>query len=187
MQQVSSPDLSSDSRKQLHRRSITLDVFERSDGLFELEAHLTDVKPVDVELSQGIRKAGDPVHDMWLKLRFNSSFDVVHCESRSLSVPYVGYCEAINPAYAKLVGANLLKGFRQTVRERLGETSGCTHLSELAAVLPTAAVQAMAGRMRRSDPDKRPFQIDRCHALAADGPAVAKYYPRWVRLPRKTT
>ena len=25
----------------------------------------------------------------------------------------------------------------------------------------------------------QPFQIDRCHAMRADGAAVAQYYPRW--------
>jgi hypothetical protein len=29
------------------------------------------------------------------------------------------------------------------------------------------------------DPEKRPFQLDRCHALALDGPVVGRYYPRW--------
>jgi Protein of unknown function (DUF2889) len=30
----------------------------------------------------------------------------------------------------------------------------------------------------------QPFQIDRCHALRADGPAVKKkYHPRWYRAP----
>ena len=28
-----------------------------------------------------------------------------------------------------------------------------------------------------------PFQLDRCHSLRRDGPAVAKYYPRWVVKP----
>ena len=36
---------------------------------------------------------------------------------------------------------------------------------------PDAADHQEAGR--------RPFQLDRCRALRVDGPAVAKYYPRW--------
>jgi hypothetical protein len=168
-------------RKPLHRRSITMDVFELEDGSFEIEAHLLDVKPFEVRLSQGLRPAGEPVHDMWLRLRFDSSFNVLKCETLSEAVPYTGFCESINPAYAKLEGANLLKGFRQVVKERLGGTAGCTHMSELAGVLPTAAVQAMAGKMRKANPDKRPFQIDRCHALASEGAAVAQYYPVWHR------
>ena len=35
----------------------------------------------------------------------------------------------------------------------------------------------MAGQ-RVQDPEKKPFQLDRCHALALTSPAVGKYYPR---------
>jgi hypothetical protein len=38
----------------------------------------------------------------------------------------------------------------------------------------------MAGQ-RVQDPDQRPFQLDRCHALDATGAAVARYYPRWYK------
>ena len=76
-------------------------------------------------------------------------------------------------------------------RQRLGGILGCTHLTELAQVLPTAAVQAYAGEVirhvRRATSDtETPFQLDRCHALRTDGAAVAKYYPRWaVKSPRR--
>jgi len=51
--------------------------------------------------------------------------------------------------------------------------------------LPTAAIQAFADdafETRNADDAgdaERPYEIDRCHALRADGPAVAQYYPRW--------
>jgi hypothetical protein len=64
----------------------------------------------------------------------------------------------------------------------------CTHITELAQVLPTAVVQAFAGDVidtRGTGPDsQQPFQIDRCHALRADGPAVQTHYPRWYRAPK---
>jgi hypothetical protein len=52
-------------------------------------------------------------------------------------------------------------------------------------VLPTAVVQAFAGEVLDTRGDaaasEQPFQIDRCRALRADGPAVKMYYPRWYR------
>jgi hypothetical protein len=45
-------------------------------------------------------------------------------------------------------------------------------------VLPTAAVQAFAGRVGDAEGAK-PFQIDRCHALASTTDTVRKYYPAW--------
>jgi hypothetical protein len=92
----------------------------------------------------------------------------------------------IAPAYKQLVGLSLMKGFRAGLKERLSGVLGCTHLTELAQVLPTAAIQAFANDVikTRDGADDllphRPFQIDKCHGLRADGPAVAMYYPRWV-------
>jgi hypothetical protein len=76
-----------------------------------------------------------------------------------------------------------MQGFKRAVRERLGGVQGCTHLSELADVLPTAVVQAFAGEVLKVHPDSetKPFQLDRCHALASESEAVRLYYPRWYR------
>ncbi|HTD02305.1 DUF2889 domain-containing protein, partial [Undibacterium sp.] len=82
------------------------------------------------------------------------------------------------------------KQLRQGVKERMSGVKGCTHLTELAQILPTAAVQAFAGEVidtrdgaGSSGQDQQPFQLDRCHALRLDGPAVAQYYPRWAIKP----
>jgi hypothetical protein len=61
-----------------------------------------------------------------------------------------------------------------------GGVRGCTHITELAGSLATAAFQTLAGQ-RTQDPDRKPFQLDKCHALDATRPVVAKYYPRWYR------
>jgi len=173
-----------------HTRAIHVEAFARDDGLWDLDAHITDVKTRDAQLASGVRPAGAPMHDLWLRLTIDTKLTVVAAEAVSDAVPYPGYCDTIGPAYQKLAGLNLLKGFRQAVMERLSGTSGCTHLSELALVLPTAAIQAFAGEVintrENAHPDEqsdKPFQLDRCHALRSDGEAVAEYYPRWAIKP----
>lgn len=164
-----------------HVRSVRIEAFERDDGLWDLEASLTDVKPYPFELRTGPRPAGQPVHDMKLRLTFDLALDVVDVVAVSDAVPYPGHCETIGPDYRALIGLNLLEGFRKGIAARLGGIHGCTHISELAAVLPTAAVQALAGAAIRVDDDqRRPMQLDRCHALRTDGEAVRIHYPRWV-------
>ena len=167
-------------RRRLHTRSIVVEVYARDDGLLDLEARLTDVKDHDLPLPSGLRPAGMAVHDMHLSVAVDSDFNVVAAGARSGSVPYVGACETIGPAYGALKGLNLLDKFRKAVMQAMGGTRGCTHLSELAGILPTVAVQAAAG-MRRADPDQQPFQLDRCHALLTDGETVRRFYPRWYR------
>ena len=178
------------SRALRHVRSIATQAFERDDGLWHIEARLTDTKPHAIQLASGQRAAGEAIHDLWLRLTVDTQFNIVDADAVSDAVPYPGHCDAHGDAYKQLVGLNLLKGFRHAVRERLGGIAGCTHLTELAAVLPTATIQAFAGDvmptrdgLQDDEAQHPPFQLDRCHALRRDGAAVAKYYPRWTIKP----
>jgi hypothetical protein len=164
-----------------------VDAFEREDGLWDIEACLTDRKSRDVTLATGVRPAGLPIHELWLRVTIDREMNIVDAQSSSEWVPYPGHCESVNPAYRALIGLNLRRGFRRAASERLGGTAGCTHLTELCAVLPTAAIQAFVGDVRSRDSthdtgaeeESIPFQLDRCHALRLDGPAVRQFYPRW--------
>jgi Protein of unknown function (DUF2889) len=182
---------SASGRQLKHRRSIDVEVFVRDDGLWEVDAHLRDVKPRDIPMSDGPRRAGEPIHDMLLRLIVDRSMTIVDAGAETLRMPYPGYCSRHGSdseqgdAYRRLVGLNLLRRFRHEVRQRLGGVLGCTHLSELTWVLPTAVVQAFSGEVidtrGQTEDGAQPFQLDRCHALRIDGPAVREFYPRWYR------
>lgn len=174
-------------RRPLHRRALDVRVFAREDDLFDVEASLTDTKSHDVPLAGETRHAGDPIHEMHLHLTVDATLTVTAATSDTRWMPYAGACNEHGDAYARLVGLNLMQGFRQAVQQRLGGTRGCTHLTELCLVLPTAVIQAMAGSVidtREGDADGHPpFQLDRCHALRRDGKTVAEFYPRWHLMP----
>lgn len=173
-----------------HTRAIRIEAYARDDGLWDIDAQISDTKTRETHLASGTRAPGAPVHDLWLRVTIDTSLNVVDAHAVSDAVPYPGYCDTIGPDYRKLVGLNLVRGFRQGVKERLAGVQGCTHLTELAQVLPTAAIQAFAGDVidtrdgaRAADQAEKPFQLDRCHALRSDGVAVARYYPRWAIKP----
>ena len=155
--------------------------YARDGGLWDLEAELIDVKAYDFPKRDGeVFKAGDPIHHMHLRITIDGDFTIVAAQAVYDAAPYGGHCMAIEPAYTDLIGMNLLKGFRRQVKERFGHVAGCTHMTELSQVLPTAAVQTMANQRRQeSNPNRRPFQLDGCHALRTDGPVVAEHYPKW--------
>jgi hypothetical protein len=168
-----------------HRRAISADAYVREDGLWDIEARITDHKSFDLTLAIGdVRKEGLPLHELWLRVTIDRKMNVVDAEACSDWVPYPGHCNTIGPAYRMLIGLNLMKGFRKAVRERLGGVEGCSHITELAGVLPTAAIQAFAGdvmdvsQVDESNP-RPPFQLHGCHALHFEGEAVRKFYPRW--------
>jgi hypothetical protein len=166
-----------------HTRAITVEAFARDDGLWDLDACIRDIKAQDIELPSGLHPAGLPVHDLKLRVTIDVDMNIVDAEAASDAVPYPGFCDTIAPAYKKLVGLSLLKHFRLHLKDRLSGILGCTHLTELAQILPTVAIQAFADDAMASrslgGPTERPYELERCHALRLDGPVVAKYYPRW--------
>ena len=178
-----------------HSRVISIEAYARDDNLWDIDARISDTKTNPTQLASGVRPAGEPIHDLGLRISINTDFDIVDAQAVSSRHPYPGYCNAITPDYTKLVGLNLLKQFRHEVQVRMGGNRGCTHITELVQILPTAALQAFAGDVLKindvatgSKPDaamqqqtKQPFQLDRCHALKLDGGAVATYYPRWYK------
>jgi Protein of unknown function (DUF2889) len=177
-------------RQLKHRRSIDVQIFARDDGLWEVDASLVDTKTKDLPMAAGVRPAGTPLHDMLLRLVVNTQLDILAAGAETRWMPYPGHCDAYglpdgSDIYGRLVGLNLLKGFRAAVRQRLGGALGCTHITELCQVLPTAVIQAFAGEVidtRHGSADGAPpFQIDRCHALRSGGDAVRLHYPKWFR------
>ena len=172
-------------RQLKHRRHIDVQVFSRGNGLWEVDATLQDTKTRDSNLSDGPRPAGTPIHEMLVRLVINEQLDIVEAGSETRFMPYTGRCDQHGDVYRQLVGLNLLKSFRRALLEKLGGTRGCTHITELAMVLPTAVVQAFAGEVIDTrgiaEGASQPFQIDRCHAMRSDGDAVRLFYPRWYR------
>ena len=169
-------------RELRHTRRVRYEGYKRADGLWDIEAHLTDIKNHDFNLKTGVRRAGLPVHEMWLRITIDKSLTILDASASSDTVPYPGGCESIAPAYRKLIGLNLARGFRKSVKELLGGTRGCTHMTEMLAGLPTAAIQTFAGELpEERDGGGKPFQLDQCHALETTTETVKKWYPKWYR------
>jgi hypothetical protein len=167
-------------RQSLHHRHIAAHGFKRDDGLFDVEAELRDTKDVDINLASGSRRAGEAIHTMHLRITFDATLTIVDAEAVTDAMPYEGMCDTIGPHYKKLIGLSMRPGFTMKVRELFSGTQGCTHLTDLIAIVATTAFQTIAGQIKQPT-DKKPYQLDRCHALATDAPAVAKFYPRWYR------
>ncbi|MGF6775705.1 DUF2889 domain-containing protein [Paraburkholderia sp. GAS334] len=161
------------SRQLRHRRAIRAEAYEREDGLWDIEACLTDEKPRDVVLASGVRPNGLPIHELWLRITIDRKLNVVDAEASSDWVPYPGICQTASPAYRALIGLNLFNNFRRDANRLLGGTAGCTHLTELCAVLPTAAIQAFAGDVWNIDKGAPGEKADSGNADAGDEHAAA--------------
>ena len=137
-------------------------------------------------LLSGVRPAGEPVHDMWVRVTIDRALHDARHRSAERPRALSGRLRSHRPGLSACsIGANLLQGFRKRLHDAIGHVRGCTHLTEMLGSLPTAAVQTFAGlRTREETATAKPFQLDRCHALETTSETVRRYYPRWYRVMR---
>lgn len=176
-------------RRLIHTRAIECKGYERDDGLWDIEAHLTDTKTYRHSRRNGgrAREPGEPVHDMWIRLTIDLDMLIHEAEAATEASPYA-QCGDIAPAFRKLVGLRIGPGWRREIAARLGGTQGCTHLVELLGPLGTTAYQATGrareARLAGSPVTKHPYQINSCHVYKEDSPAVLERWPQFYTGPR---
>ena len=167
-------------REASHQRSITIRAYARTDGLWDIEGHLTDAWSAPIPKADGVLPPGEPMHSMWLRMTVDKTATIVAVQAVTDAGPYGSACGEIAPDYQQLVGVRVARGYRDAIRRLFGRTAGCTHINELAGAMGSAALQAMWNDLTQNA-DEQPFSIDGCHALKSSGPQVAKFFPRWYR------
>lgn len=168
-------------RHQLHRRRVVCEGYERADGLWDIEGHLVDVKsyPIANRDRGGEIPAGEPLHDMAIRLTIDLDFIVREVEAVIDDAPF-NYCPQIVDNFKALKGKRIAPGWTAMTRRLFGGVSGCTHLQELLGPIATTAFQAThkARRERQqNEAGERPGLLDSCHALATSSPVVRDLWP----------
>jgi len=160
-------------RRLLHTRAIACHGYERSDGMFDIEARMQDTKADTADLLYKTVPAGEPIHAMRITLTIDST-GLIHAAVASTDNGPSPYCAEINAAYASLAGVRIGAGFMKQVRQRVGGRNGCTHLTELLGPLATTALQTLMGSRGISENGKSQSEqmIDNCHAWREDGEIV---------------
>jgi len=179
-------------RRLMHRRSVECVGYLRNDGLWEVEARLVDTKPfAQRDQYRGELKAGDPVHDIALRLAVDDRMTIIEAETTMRATPYPT-CIEVEPILQRLVGERIGKGWRELVRQKIGRLETCTHLSELLSPAVTALFQTMSyGKTPEGGSSmdhqraarERPFFIGGCHSWRTDGPIVAEMVPQFATKP----
>ena len=110
-------------REASHQRSITINAYARSDGLWDIEGHLCDVWAKSVPRAGELLPAGEPMHSMWLRLTVDLSATIVAVQACTDAGPYGQACSAIAPDYSQLVGVQVARGYRDAIRRLFGRTA----------------------------------------------------------------
>ena len=173
-------------RERLHTRTLVIEGYRRADGLFDIEARLTDTKSYGfANADRGRIEAGEPLHGMLMRLTIDAEMRVVACEANTEYAPYA-ICPAITPNFAALAGLRIGPGWMRAVRDRVGGVKGCTHLVELLGPMATVAFPTLIVLRREvtEDESRPPALLNTCHAYAADSPVVARRWPRLAQAAR---
>lgn len=178
-------------RKKHHTRKIVSEGYERDDGLWEVEARMTDAKTYAFQNEwRGEITPDQFLHDISVRLVLDDHFEIKDIHASIDSSPFQ-LCPQITDNFKSLIGLKLTKGFRKQALVRIGGRHGCTHIVELLPVLATTAFQSIypiivARRgMKFEDADvaERPFLLNSCHIFADDGEMVRTKWPRFYKDP----
>lgn len=176
-------------RTHIHTRSVQFRGYHREDGLWDIEAELTDSKTYSLQRSEkGVMPPGTPIHGMAIRATVDDSMTIREITSASDHTPF-GECAQGTDPMQRMVGVTMGPGWRQAIERALGGTRGCTHLRELLFNMATAAYQTIPSykeRLRRqsgepaADSSQPPYHLGKCIAWDFDGAVVQRYYPQFV-------
>ncbi|TXH66145.1 MAG: DUF2889 domain-containing protein [Thiothrix sp.] len=183
---------SSVKRTKLHHRSIQCEGFKREDGLWDIEAHLTDQRSYDCsydpEHRGGLIRAGENVHNMRVRLTLDLDFLIHDACAISVETPFP-ICFQATQVMPRLIGLRIGKDWLKEVRERISTEVSCTHLIDLLTPIANTAYQTMhialeerAAQRKRADKNftrKKLGILDTCIALASDGDVVKRQWPEF--------
>ena len=172
----------------MHKRSIECNGYLRVDGLWEVEVRLIDLKPLaQRDHFCGELKAGDPVHDIGVRLAVDDFLTVREAETTMRATPFP-ICADVEPILQRLVGERIGSGWRELIKRKIGRLETCTHLSELLSPAVTTLYQTISygkspeGRNsldNQHSVSERPFFIGGCYSWRTDGPVVAEIFPQF--------
>ena len=136
-------------REEVHNRRISCNGFVREDGLYDIEAEITDNKTYTFPTSfRGDVTPDMYVHHMKVRVTINPELEIVAAEAVTVAGPYA-ICPTANDVFDSLVGLTIGPGWRRRVTAAIGGRHGCTHITELMGPIGTIAFHTRYGEEAR--------------------------------------
>jgi hypothetical protein len=169
-------------REEIHARHIEMRAFVRDDGLFDVDARLVDRKPFDFPRIEGSKAvpAGQPLHDLCVRLTIDSSLTVRAVKASSDVTPF-SLCKEAEVSLEVIVGEQIAPGWSARIKSLLAGSVSCTHLMEMLIPMGTTALQGIRG-LRRKGLDRLVAsdfspRVDSCYAYSHDRAVIRTYWP----------
>ncbi len=173
-------------REKKHQRNIDCVGYRRDDGLWDIDVHLVDTRSYDCGYADHHRgdliRAGEPVHDMWLRFTIDLDFEIRDVQAASVQTPF-DICPHAADAMRDLIGLKIGPGWLAQARARVARERSCTHLMDLLGPLAKTAFQTLHAELDARDKARpareKPAILDTCLALSSSGEAVKKLWPEF--------
>lgn len=174
-------------RQHLHTRTVVYRGYHREDGLWDIEAELTDVRTYAHARSERSVPPGTPIHGMAIRATVDDHLTIRAMATASDHTPFAECQQGVDPMQL-MVGATMGPGWRQAIEKALGGLRGCTHLREMLFNMATAAYQTVPvyrGHLRaqaglpESDSAGPPYHLGKCIAWDFNGAVVQRHYPQF--------
>ena len=177
-------------RRLSHTRTVVYRGYDREDGLWDIEAELTDVKPYTFEVpNERPFPAEEPIHGLSIRITLDDQFVIHDIVSSMDDIPHPE-CAGAPVHMHRLKGQRMGAGWRKLIQQHIGGTEGCTHLREMLFNMATAAIQMLYNGLPRKRErlglpvppmTRMPPHLDQCMTWALDGPATERNYPIFFR------
>jgi hypothetical protein len=175
-------------RTHIHTRSVEYRGYRRDDGLWDIEADLTDAKTYALTRpDRNILQPGEPIHGMAIRLTVDDAMKISDVAVGMPAAPFPE-CQQAKPPMSRLIGCTLGPGWRKAIEHALGGIQGCAHLRELLFNMATVAYQTIPlyrHHLRRlaglPEPvlKRPPPHLGKCLAWDFDGPVVKRHRPEF--------
>ena len=171
-------------RQLVHTRTIDIKAFRRDDGLMDVEGRITDIKPFDHVMTDSFRAAGEPVHDLSVRITIDDNMEVREAVA-SMDRTAHDLCIGAQPNFKNLAGLSIGPGWNRMVRERIGHGQGCTHIIEMLAQMASGTMQAMWSRKpgekrempRVAEREMPKGMLNSCFAYREEGEFIRDFFP----------
>ena len=162
-------------RELSHTRAIMIHGYRRADGLYDIEASLTDTKAYGFPNEErGFIAPDEPLHGLFMRMTVTEDMEITECEAASDHTPYA-ICPTAAPNFARLAGLKIGRGFLKEANLRIGGTHGCTHLRELLHQMATTSFQTINTHSAKRETEATMKLGERLSGEALD----AKITERW--------
>lgn len=175
-------------REHIHTRTIAINAYMRKDGQMDIEGRITDIKPFDHQMMDSFRKAGDPIHDLSIRITLDGEFTVTDAVA-SMDQGAHGLCPRAAPNFRNIIGLQIGPGWNKKVKVAMSPSLGCTHIIEMLAQMASATMQAKWSRKRGEEfemptPEDREMQfgmLNSCYPYRESSPWIKENFPKSYR------